>query len=79
MKRFFTLILSILCAFAAFPAEAQEMNSLQFRRRVQSPELTPDSLTFRFVAPKARQVSVSASWLGYRPDALPMVQGADGI
>ena len=79
MKRFFTLILSILCAFAAFPAEAQEMNSLQFRRRVQSPELTPDSLTFRFVAPKARQVSVAASWLGYRPDALPMVQGADGI
>ncbi len=73
------ILLSIFCAFASSLATAQEMNSLQFRRRVQSPELTADSLTFRFIAPKARKVSVSASWLGYRPDALPMAQGADGI
>ncbi len=73
------ILLSIFCAFASSLATAQEMNSLQFRRRVQSPELTADSLTFRFIAPKARKVSVSASWLGYRPDALPMAQGDDGI
>ena len=78
MRRIITL-LTIFCAFASSLATAQEMNSLQFRRRVQSPELTADSLTFRFIAPKARKVSVSASWLGYRPDALPMAQGADGI
>ena len=78
MRRIITL-LSIFCAFASSLATAQEMNSLQFRRRVQSPELTADSLTFRFIAPKARKVSVSASWLDYRPDALPMAQGADGI
>ncbi len=78
MRRIITL-LTIFCAFASSLATAQEMNSLQFRRRVQSPELTADSLTFRFIAPKARKVSVSASWLGYRPDDLPMAQGADGI
>ena len=78
MRRIITL-LTIFCAFASSLATAQEMNSLQFRRRVQSPELIADSLTFRFIAPKARKVSVSASWLGYRPDALPMAQGADGI
>lgn len=78
MRRIITL-LTIFCAFASSLATAQEMNSLQFRQRVQSPELTADSLTFRFIAPKARKVSVSASWHGYRPDALPMAQGADGI
>ena len=31
------------------------------------------------MAPKARKVNVSASWLGYNPTALPMTQEKDGI
>ena len=79
MKRLCFLFL-FTCCLAALPgAQAQEMNSLMFRARVKSPELSADSITFRFVAPKARKVSVSASWLGYNPAALPLTQGADGI
>ena len=74
MKR----ILCIALLFAAgIAAGAQEMNSLMFRARVQSPEITETGITFRFAAPKARIVSVSASWMGYRSE--PMVQGQDGI
>lgn len=75
MKRF----LCLLSLLACFCAGAQEMNSLMFRRGVTSPELSEESVTFRFIAPKARQVQVSASWLGYQPSALPMVQGQDGV
>ena len=72
------ILLACLLASADF-AGAQEMNSLMFRARVKSPELSADSITFRFVAPKARKVNVSASWLGYNPAALPMTQEKDGI
>lgn len=58
---------------------AQEMNSLMFRAGVKSPELKNDSITFRLVAPKARKVSVSASWLGYNPNNLQLTQQRDGI
>ena len=37
---------------------AQEMHSLSFRRTVKSPEITEQGITFRFNAPKARQVQV---------------------
>ena len=79
MKRIFRVLL-LTCCLAILPdVSAQEMSSLMFRARVKSPELSADSITFRFVAPKARKVSVSASWLGYNPSALPMTQGKDGI
>ena len=71
------LLCIALVALAGLVAGAQEMNSLQFRARVQSPEITTESITFRFAAPKARSVSVSASWMGYRSQ--PMTQGADGV
>ena len=71
------LLCIALVALAGLVAGAQEMNSLQFRARVQSPEITTESITFRFAAPKARTVSVSASWMGYRSQ--PMTQGADGV
>ena len=71
------LLCIVLVALAGIVAGAQEMNSLQFRARVQSPEITTESITFRFAAPKARSVSVSASWMGYRSQ--PMTQGADGV
>lgn len=58
---------------------AQEMHSLMFRKPVKSPEVTEDGITFRFRAPKARKVQVSASWLGYNPAEAEMVQGQDGI
>ena len=74
MKR---LLCIALFALAGLAAGAQEMTSLQFRARVQSPEITTESITFRFAAPKARNVSVSASWMGYRSQ--PMTQGADGV
>ena len=73
MKR----ILCLMLLLAGLAAGAQEMNSLQFRARVVSPELSQDAVTFRFTAPKARIVSVSASWMGYRSE--PMKQGPDGI
>ena len=79
MKRIFRVLL-LTCCLAILPdVSAQEMSSLMFRARVKSPELSADSITFRFVAPKARKVSVSASWLGYNPSALPLTQGKDGI
>ena len=71
------LLCIALVALAGLVAGAQEMNSLQFRARIQSPEITTESITFRFAAPKARTVSVSASWMGYR--SMPMTQGADGV
>ena len=74
MKR---ILLLVLVALAGLAGGAQEMNSLQFRARVESPELSAKNITFRFVAPKARKVSVSASWMGYRSQ--PMTQGPDGI
>ncbi|MBO4625434.1 MAG: esterase [Bacteroidales bacterium] len=77
MKR---MVLSLVMAagvLAGVCARAQEMNSLMFRRGVNSPELTETTLTFRFMAPKAREVKVMPSWLGYK--TLPLQQGADGI
>ena len=62
MKRILFLLLSVLIVCQS--ARAQEMNSLMFRRPVASPELTENALTFRFRAPKARMVQVSASWNG---------------
>jgi len=73
MKRIVFLLSFLLC----LGAQAQEMNSLMFRRGVNSPELTEQALTFRFRAPKARMVQVSASWKGYAP--LPMTQDQDGV
>ncbi len=64
---------------ACLSAYGQEMNSLMFRAGVKSPELTKDSITFRFVAPKAVKVEVSASWLGYNPAKLPMTEGKNGV
>ena len=79
MKNFFRLLTLVLGLMMCFGASAQEMNSLMFRAGVKSPELKNDSVTFRFVAPKARKVSVSASWLGYDSAKLPMTQDANGI
>ena len=65
MKTKFTLITWAMALVTSFSAFAQEANSLAFRAGVKSPELANGQITFRFVAPKARQVSISASWLGY--------------
>ena len=46
MKR----ILCLLLLLAGLAAGAQEMNSLQFRARVVSPELSQDAVTFRNLA-----------------------------
>ena len=73
MKR----ILSLMLLLAGLVAGAQEMNSLQFRARVVSPELSDQGITFRLAAPKARKVSVSASWMGYQSQ--PLKEGQDGV
>lgn len=64
---------------ACLSAYGQEMNSLMFRAGVKSPEMSKDSITFRFVAPKTVKVEVSASWLGYNPAKLPMTEGKNGV
>jgi len=74
--RFFTLAAVLLACLSAY---GQEMNSLMFRAGVKSPELKADSITFRLVAPKARKVGVSASWLGYDANKLQLTQQANGI
>ena len=79
MKKNFRLMAVAVALLTCFTANAQEMNSLMFRAGVKSPELKNDSLTFRFVAPKARTVAVSASWLGYDPSKLPMTQDYTGV
>lgn len=72
------IVLSFLLGIS-LGASAQEMNSLMFRAGVKSPEVTADSITFRFVAPKARKVEVSASWNGYNPAKIQLNQQKDGI
>ncbi len=79
MKKNFRLMAVAVALLTCFTANAQEMNSLMFRAGVKSPELKNDSVTFRFVAPKARTVAVSASWLGYDPSKLPMTQDHTGV
>ena len=66
---------TMMCATAI----AQEMNSLMFRTNVKSPEVTEAGITFRFNAPKARKVQVSASWLDHNPAKAEMTQGQDGV
>lgn len=68
--------LTLLMCASAF---AQEANSLAFRKAVTSPEISGQTVTFRFSAPKARQVSLSASWLGYDPSRAELRQDRDGI
>lgn len=75
MKRL--IAIAILTAGITLPALSQEMNSLMFRAPVRSPELSGGNITLRYRAPKARAVSLSASWEGYRP--LPMEQDAQGV
>ena len=79
MKHTFGILALVALVLTSLSAYAQEMNSLMFRAGVKSPELKNDSVTFRFVAPKARKVGVSASWLGYDASKLAMTQGQDGI
>ena len=78
MKRINSVIAVTVLLLCSLFAGAQEMNSLMFRRGVTSPELSDGNITFRFVAPKARKVEVSPSWLGYT-QTLPMAQGEDGV
>ena len=79
MKHTFGILALVALVLTSLSAYAQEANSLMFRAGVKSPELKNDSVTFRFVAPKARKVGVSASWLGYDASKLAMTQGQDGI
>lgn len=77
LKKAILIIAGITLAASAL--SAQEMNSLMFRKPVKSPEITENGITFRFKAPKARKVQISASWLGYNPANAEMIQGQDGI
>jgi len=79
MKQLFRTLVIAVGFLTCITTFAQEQNSLMFRAGVKSPELKNDSITFRFVAPKARKVTVSASWLGYNAARLEMAQQPDGI
>ena len=74
--RFLTLAALLGACLAAY---GQEANSLMFRAGVKSPEISNDSITFRFVAPKACKVEVAASWLGYNASKLQMTEGKNGV
>ena len=56
MKHTFGILALVALVLTSLSAYAQEANSLMFRAGVKSPELKNDSVTFRFVAPKARKV-----------------------
>lgn len=73
------LVATLAFCAVALTGNAQEMNSLMFRAGVKSPEVIKDSVTFRFVAPKARKVEVSASWLNYDASKIQMAQRKDGV
>ncbi|MCR4764644.1 MAG: esterase [Bacteroidaceae bacterium] len=79
MKKTFRLLSLAVALVTCFSAFAQEMNSLMFRAGTQSPELKDGTVTFRFVAPKARKVGVSASWLGYDSAKIPIKQDEKGV
>lgn len=74
MKR--TAIFLAAMAMSAY-ATAQEVYSFG-RQATVSPEISETTVTFRLQAPKARQVSVSPSWLGYG-QKLAMTEGENGI
>lgn len=77
MRKIAAIITAVLLGSAAM--SAQELGSFMFGNRPKSPEITAEGVTFRFTAPKARKVQVSASWLGYNPAGTDMTQGADGV
>lgn len=77
MRRIAAIITAVLLGSAVM--SAQEIGSFMFGNRPKSPEITAEGVTFRFTAPKARKVQVSASWLGYNPAGTDMTQGADGV
>lgn len=71
------IAIALITVVTAFSALSQEMTSLLFRPPVQSPELSEEDIALRYRAPKARQVSLMASWAGYRP--VPMQQDHEGV
>lgn len=77
MRKIAAIITAVLLGSAAM--SAQELGSFMFGSRPKSPEITAEGVTFRFTAPKARKVQVSASWLGYNPAGTDMTQGPDGV
>ena len=77
--KFFRTFITAAALSAAVSASAQEMHSLMFKAPVKSPELTDSSVIFRFRAPKARRVQLSASWNRYNPQLGTMVQDKDGV
>ena len=78
MNKRISILAATVCILIQTLCGAQEMNSLMFRRGVTSPELSDGNITFRLIAPKARNVQVSPSWLGYT-GTLEMTQGQDGV
>ena len=63
MKKILTLI--AMCLLAAGTLHAQELTNFAFggQKPVISPEIAPDSVTFRLKADYATVVKLSGSWL----------------
>lgn len=79
MKRTSIFAAAVAAALLTVSAFAQEASSLAFRKPVTSPEISESTITFRFSAPKARQVQLSGSWMGYDASKAELRQGPDGI
>ena len=81
MKRL-TSFIAVAALLVAGRAGAQEIQNFQRATRIVSPEVTETSVTFRINAPRATEVRVMPSWLGYGPEAQEagkMTKDAQGV
>ncbi|MBO6082447.1 MAG: esterase, partial [Bacteroidales bacterium] len=81
MKRL-TSFIAVAALLVAGRAGAQEIQNFQRATRIVSPEVTETSVTFRLNAPRATEVRVMPSWLGYGPEAQEagkMTKDAQGV
>jgi enterochelin esterase family protein len=79
MRRLFIFItLGLL-----FPAVSMSQQALSRGNDIISPEINSDNtVTFRFVAPDAKEVKISGDWMasvGMTPGSVPMTKGEKGL
>ncbi|MCF0159889.1 MAG: esterase [Bacteroidaceae bacterium] len=76
MKKIVIILWAVLGM--CIPTAAQEVYSFG-RQAAVSPEISENSVTFRYHAPKAHKVTVSPSWLGWGSSPIELTEGENGI
>jgi enterochelin esterase family protein len=75
MKRLtFAIAVLLIAGFVS----AQEIQNFQ-RQVIVSPEIKDGQVTFRVMAPNAREVKLSGSWMADRANAPAMTKGENGV